>query len=383
MMRILATALVFGWLVSTATMTLCAQTIPGGNPFVSTFERSQLEAIRDGQSVDAFHLFLCAAPQMDAVQSDQLHAQLKTQVSTLLPAHTTPARVDALFRGLRSKMLRTYTPVASLHDIFATGTFNCVSATALMALVYADLGIDIELCEQPRHVFLYATDAGHRMRIETTAADFGAIREKANPKIISGKASKSPTATHTIDLVQLAGLQYYNAGLQALDQSQPGLALDNFLKAQALYPGARITEMLQDAANQCYTQGHAALLDHDWDHALALLERAARFYPPTDLDRALSAAILHRAENQSQLPAMMEVLQAYATWRPSLLQQEAYAATMMDLHLALAIQLFQDPQATDLATQHIAAFENLYAQTATKPTPQLAATAYAAAFRFL
>ena len=357
---------------------LFAQLQPGGNPYHSAFEAQVLVQAQSRADVDALSLFLCGHPEADAQLVASYRQALERNVNDILADARPQSRADALFRGLRARMLARYAPIADLHDVFSTGAFNCVSATALMAVVYTEAGLGIEIQEQPRHVYLYAHEGGHRLRIETTAADFGAIRESKG-KSVSGKPSRSHGTQH-IDLIALAGLQYYNQGLSALDQDAPIAAMDAFYKANLLYPSTRVQEMLPVAAAACEQAGLDALLQHDWATALACLERAAAVAQNAKLDAALSAAVLARAEQAPHLSGMLQVLHAYVAWRPSLCAQAGLNASYADALLASAVQGF-DGEHTAEAFGFITEFERLHAEFGAQPDPTIAASAYQAGFR--
>jgi hypothetical protein len=357
---------------------LFAQLQPGGNPYHTAFEAQVLAQAQSGATVDALSLFLCGHPDVDAGQVDRYRQALERNVNDILADARPQSRADALFRGLRTRMFAHYAPIADLHDVFSTGAFNCVSATALMAVVYTEAGLGIEIQEQPRHVYLYAHEGDHRLRIETTAADFGAIRESKG-KSVSGKSSRAHSAQH-IDLIALAGLQYYNQGLSALDNGAPVTAMDAFRKAHLLYPSARVQEMLPVAAAACEQAGLDALLQHNWAKALACLERAAVVSQDFKLDAALSAAVLARAEQAVHLADMLQVLRAYAAWRPSLCAQAGLNASYADALLASAVQGFENEEGA-MAFGFIAEFERLHAEYGAQPDPAIAAAAYQAGCR--
>lgn len=358
---------------------LFAQLQPGGNPFHSDFERAQFAHVEAGEATDALSLFLCAHPEVDAQAVEAARTRLDALMGDALADARPQARADALFRGLRTRLFQRYAAIADVHAILQNGTFNCVSATALMAIAYERIGIDVEIQEQPRHVFLYAEEAGHRLRIETTAADFGAIRE-AKGKAVSGKPDRKSHQNNIIETEALVGLQYYNQGLAALDASAPAEAMDAFRKAALLYPSARVTEMLPVAATACKKAGLAALLRHDWDAALSLLERAAMESNDTDLDVALSAAVLARAEQAGDWSGMLTVLRAYAEWRPALCRQAAMGASYADALLASAAHGFSVMD-TKAGFAELSSFEALHADFGCTPDPAIAAAAYQAAFR--
>jgi tetratricopeptide (TPR) repeat protein len=358
---------------------LFAQLQPGGNPFHSPFEAAVVQSARSGDTADALSLFLCGHPATDAALVAAYRQRLDAYTSEILADSRAQGRADALFRGLRSRLFQRYTPIADVHGVLQTGEFNCVSATALMAIAYESAGIGVEVHEQPRHVFLYAVEGGHRLRVESTAADFGAIREGRN-KAVSGKPSRANSASQAIPLVALAGLQYYNQGLAALDRGQAVEAVDAFRKAELLYPSPRVREMLPIAALACKKAGMLALARHDWEAALHLLERAAGPDEDAALDLALSAAVLAQSEAKGDWQGMLTVLRAYAEWRPGLCRQAAFGASYADALLANAAHAFTGADA-QAAFDGLKAFENLYSDFGCQPDPQIASQAYQAGYR--
>lgn len=357
---------------------LFAQLQPGGNPFHSPFEAALVQSAGSGEDVDALSLFLCGHPDMDAAAVATYRQRLDASVSAILSDTRAPGRADALFRGLRTRLFQHYAPIADVHGVFQSGEFNCVSATALMAIAYQSAGIGVEVHEQSRHVFLYAVEGPHRLRVETTAADFGAIREGRNPAV-SGRPSRA-RSSQAIPLVALAGLQYYNQGLAALDAGQAAAAMDAFRKADQLYPSDRVREMLPVAAKACHQAGLLALAQRDWKSALSLLERAAGTDADPDLDLALSAAVLAHGEAAGGWQGMLSVLRAYAEWRPALCRQAAFGASYADVLLASAVQGFSEGQGSR-AFAELQAFERLHADFACQPDPEIAARAYQAGYR--
>jgi tetratricopeptide (TPR) repeat protein len=357
---------------------LCAQLHPGGNPFHSTFEQAQLDQAAKGLPVDALSLFMCGHPMADAAAVAKAQVRLDAAMNEILAEARPNSQSDALFRGLRARLFQRYAPIADVHAIFAAGEFNCVSATGLMAVAYSKAGIPVTLKEQPHHVFLYAEEAGHRLRIETTAADFGAIRESKS-KAVSGKPNRHARHTQDITLVELVGLQYYNQGLAAMDAASPAAAMDAFRKAAVLYPSTRVEEMLPVAAEACEQAGMDALLRHDWASALSLLERAAPYRDAATIDVALSAAVLACAEQRGDWREMLHTLTAYTTWRPSLCRQPALGASLADALLSNAAHQFMSCQGS--AFEDLNAFERLHAEVGCLPDPQIAALAYQAGFR--
>ena len=74
-----------------------------------------------------------------------------------------------LHNMVHDKFLVQYKEISPFHEIFETGTYNCVSATALFALTLDELNIPYNIQEQPTHVFIMAYPDTKGIMVEMTA----------------------------------------------------------------------------------------------------------------------------------------------------------------------------------------------------------------------
>jgi hypothetical protein len=110
-----------------------------------------------------------------------------------------------------------------LPDVFATGRFNCVSATVLFNGLAAEVGLDVGALRLPSHTCTELLDGEVQIRIEATCADWttAIARSRAIPDSTGGASftasslaqSEPPVAISDVALVAMI---YYNRGVEAL-----------------------------------------------------------------------------------------------------------------------------------------------------------------------
>ena len=137
------------------------------------------------------------------------------------------------------------------------GTYNCLTATALYALLLQRFDIEYSIVETNYHIFLLAKTEQGTVLLETTDPLNGFI-SKANEieKRISAykqnelmKVEKSKTVYaynfnlyHAVDLDQMLGLMYYNLAIEAYNDQEIQLAISYLDQATLRYQSARIEE---------------------------------------------------------------------------------------------------------------------------------------------
>lgn len=173
-------------------------------------------------------------------------------------------KLKIIYKDTHDKFLRKYEDKSSFADILRSGIYNCVSATALYAIILERVVIDYEIRETPTHVYLIGDPENSGYLIETTLPSDGLFyfddrlkRDYINflntNKIISNDEYKSRSIDELfqeyyltdkkIDLIQLAGIQYYNKGIFEFNEEDFEKALKSFRKAEILYQSEIIRYM--------------------------------------------------------------------------------------------------------------------------------------------
>jgi len=162
-----------------------------------------------------------------------------------------------VFSKTHQRYLRTYSNYAAFNAINERGVYNCLTGTALYALLLKDLGYDFKIIETNYHIFLVVnTDAG-KILFEATdpvkgfIADQQAVEKRIarykSDQFVKDEADKnyylySFKLFNEVSLDQMLGLLYYNEAIQAFNDHQLQDAVVDLDNATALYSSPRITE---------------------------------------------------------------------------------------------------------------------------------------------
>jgi hypothetical protein len=170
-------------------------------------------------------------------------------------------QIQNIYKTTHAKFLRKYDEKVFFNRIFENGTYNCVTASALYALILDEFNINYSIKETPTHVYLIADTLGQQTLIESTLPGIGPVNfnEKFkknyieylnNNKIISdAEFEHSPSEElfrmhyskdKSINLSQLAAIQYYNKGIFLMQEEKYVGAALSLKKASSIYPSNTI-----------------------------------------------------------------------------------------------------------------------------------------------
>ncbi len=82
-------------------------------------------------------------------------------------------KVKYVYDYVHKQFLKVYKLQNSFADIFSKGEYNCVSASALYAIIFTKLDIPFNIIEAPHHVYLVAYPQTFKILIETTSPEKG------------------------------------------------------------------------------------------------------------------------------------------------------------------------------------------------------------------
>lgn len=167
------------------------------------------------------------------------------------------ARFLALvFYKTHNRFLRDYRPYASMQELLADGKYNCLTGTALYALVLDDLKIPYQITETTHHIFLEVNLNDHDYLFEATdplngfVSDKDAIEKRINDyqKANTLAGGKNEYRFHDaifnrISMEELPGLLYYNQAIRAYNQQAFASAISYLEKATHYYYSSRIDEL--------------------------------------------------------------------------------------------------------------------------------------------
>lgn len=234
--------------------------------YVTVYEQTVLlEAIKTSQA-DPFQLFLANAVGMDKNKESLFRAEIEDYTSKMQQKQakigSEKAFAKQLFYQVHRKFLRNYEPLQNFSSLLRNGTYNCLTATALYALLLDELGISYQIYETDYHIFLLVemTD-GEQVLFEATDPLHGFVEgeEEISRRIneirkdensLEGASTTEKSyfdfdlkLMRPINLQQLAGLQYYNQAAYFYNTKrieQSALALS---KGRLLYQADRFDKL--------------------------------------------------------------------------------------------------------------------------------------------
>lgn len=182
-----------------------------------------------------------ASKETDKDVLKDINASVEEIRTTFLPIKNHKKQIKAITGYVFQKYLKQYKLTNGFSEIFSTsGYYNCVSSTALYAILFSKLGIEYSIRDTPSHVFLIAYPSTDKILIEATVGaeenekfsdrfQSGYLKELKEQGIITKSEYESTTSEElfkkysyekeSITLEQLIGLQMRNYALYLEDDS--------------------------------------------------------------------------------------------------------------------------------------------------------------------
>lgn len=238
--------------------------------FKNKFEQKIFTDYSDSVHVDFIDLLSCY--DYSETQLKQIKERIRRTADKLeaegIRKKPVKKQIRIIYNQVQADFLTKYDDKVFFNDIFKTGHFNCVTATALYAWYLKYFGIDFQIKETPVHVYIIADPNNMKILMESTMPSKGVVvfddKVKRNyvkylddNKIISHQEFLDKSTDElfnefylkdkAITPTQLAALQYYNKGIFAFNDSKYAGAVLNFEKASILYPSVNIQFMLNSS----------------------------------------------------------------------------------------------------------------------------------------
>lgn len=180
------------------------------------------------------------------------------------------AFLRAIFYKTHNNLLRDYSRLASFEETLADGNFGCVSGTAIYGILLDHFGYDYQIIELPNHVFIHLSLDNESYIFESTLAYNGFRKSDENlENILKQRWINHRNITRletvgnwfedfqlegqpytTIDLKELAGLQYFNEAAIQYTQKNYKIALELAMEGYQLYDSQRIEKLMQLIINK-------------------------------------------------------------------------------------------------------------------------------------
>lgn len=242
--------------------------------FKTDFERNTFrEYAQFGAKTDIVDLFLVKFEDKTAFNSTEAHTRIKECVSDLLKATESVSevkKIKIIYKEVHQRFFKKYNLRNSFSDIFEKGEYNCVSASALYAIILQKMNIPFQIIEAPQHVFLVAYPNTHKVLIESTVPSNGYlvfsdaqvnrfVKHLYDSKLISKEEYENKPAaelfnkyyfdSNGLSLLELAGVQYSNFAIYHSTDENYAKALCEIKKACFLSANERNKYLLEHVAS--------------------------------------------------------------------------------------------------------------------------------------
>ena len=222
-------------------------------------------------SEDIFNLLVNVNPDISSEEILAIHEDLNDFIRKL---HRKQKRygseerlVRFIFYKVHNRYLKYYRQHTDFYDMMDKSYYDCITGTALYALIFDALNIQYHIHELPYHVYMTVKvdDSQQDILLESTDGMAGFVNE---PQEVASRIAayqqggEQGTADYyqygfeineTISLEQLAGLNYYNEAVIYYNQQKLEQASDYLKKARSLYPAKRM-EALQSLIDRVEQQ---------------------------------------------------------------------------------------------------------------------------------
>lgn len=175
----------------------------------------------------------------------------------------------SVFFKTHRKYLRHYDASAIFKETMTTGTYGCLTGTALYSIILSHFGYENEIIELASHVYLKVRLNDRVILIESTLPGTGFLesvsaiakateqyqnnsRKLNSIDAIAGinEGNEKGAFERSISLKQLSGLQYYNMAIYNIKEESLERAFANAMESIDLYPSKRTEQLMEIVINK-------------------------------------------------------------------------------------------------------------------------------------
>ncbi len=232
--------------------------------FHSDFERESFERFILSAKKDYAAMFFAINEDVKSEDFEKVQRSIQSEIvkydSPSYKKMKEAKRMKKILKEIHDDYFKKYEELTYFDKIFSIGVFNCVSASALYAIVFEGLDIPYSIKISLNHVYLIAYPSTNSIMVETTNPMEGYYvynqHFKGNYvdylktiKLISEEEYKNKTTEELfeeyfyretdIDIQELIGIQYSNKGLAFLNEEKFEEAFQAFEKTYFLFPSER------------------------------------------------------------------------------------------------------------------------------------------------
>lgn len=218
-----------------------------------------------GQNAALDHLYE-SAPKASSREMAQkrLADFVAMQVRKKETAKSEAQFLGRMVKGVHAAFLRFYKPYAQINEPFETGSYDCLTGTAVFNLVLTELGIRHQIIETNYHIFLTIEGKDQKYLLETTDKLFGLKSQPSeiNTSLAHYKQNKLPamsTGSHyylfkkdlfrAVVASNLRGLLHFNQAVVAFNNHQLSLCVNQLVLAKENNDNPRIHELAELVSN--------------------------------------------------------------------------------------------------------------------------------------
>lgn len=167
------------------------------------------------------------------------------------------AFLQYVFNKTHAKFLKHYEEYASFVELLSGGRYNCLTGTALYALLLDNLGYRFSIVETNYHIFLLVNTKDGQVLFEATDPQNGFVRDADRIKERISKYRQNLEAQadagktyyryqvnlfRQVTMEQLAGLLYYNQSVKAYNERNLTLSVNWLSLSAPYYKSSRVDE---------------------------------------------------------------------------------------------------------------------------------------------
>ena len=237
----------------------------------SDFEKVSLEnfVLHNRDTINLFLAIDENITEKEATESRNTYLSIfKDLEAKKIESKNITKRIKQSYADVHKRFLKKYNDNEYFPEIFQTGTYNCVSASMLYAMVFSNINIPYKVKASSDHVYLVANPGANSIVIETTNPGFeqkifnGDFKQQyvnylRSSKLLSETEYKNKSIeeifeenfkqVRDVEFNNLPGLQYYNKALTKLQNNQTEQALKLCQKAYFFYPDYQVKTLLYNS----------------------------------------------------------------------------------------------------------------------------------------
>jgi hypothetical protein len=218
---------------------------------------------------DTFNLFLAVDENMSAAEAGRYRRQYLEIFDELAQrkagSRKMGKKIKVTYADVHARFLKKYVESEYFPALFRDGTYNCVSASMLYALVYGRLSVPFKVMASASHVYLVANPGPKSTVIETTNPGLeqqiftGEFKQQyvsylRESKMISEEEYRSRSVDEIFEAKfkevkesefnNLPGFQYMNKAISRLQDNNVTEAYELCQKAYFFYPDNQVRTLL-------------------------------------------------------------------------------------------------------------------------------------------